>query len=198
MRDDGGGQVGEHVYVGAVGEHHALGEAGGAAGVYDGGHILFLGGHSRIFRLLPDEQRLVLQGGRVLPLPPPHHVRRLGSLSRGPLHGLGQGTVVDHDPRPAVSQLVPHLRSGEAIIERHRYGACHLYSIVELHEGGVVVKHDEHPVPGLHAQADEGAGQPQRPAAQLTPADPLLPVGDHLTMRIAAHAGQQIAGGDVR
>ena len=186
--------VGDEV---AVGEHHALGQPGGARGIREGDHV----GRGVDRRLRPQrraEQRVERRGAvggadhRDLGHP--------GPLGAGP-RGFEQGGDGHQQLGAGVAQLVAHLVGGVAGVQRGDRAAGPGDGVERLDEPGQVRGHDRDDMAGSDAARGEPAGQPLDPVAQLGPGDdaPGRAFDDRGLVRTAREAAEdQFGDRDIR
>ena len=175
----------------AVGEHHALGHAGGAArvaehaGVFqcgraDGKHGAaaadqrFIGMRAREFRRV---EAHVLHHRR-------HLVTRLGdALLPHPFEQEGLGL--------AMIGLIGDLARREAVVHGNRDGAQLLYGVIGLEEGRTVVEHQDHPIAGAHSQSRQPMREPAGAIVEFAPAHALIAVDQKHPLGVVPDAAPQ-------
>ena len=145
-----------------VGEHHALGPAGGAGGVHQAVDVVGGGGEVRPrWPAAEVGQRRPSVGGR----------GRGGGPHEGGLDALGrlvgqldQGLVAHQGPRAGVLEDVPHLGRREPPVDRHRDGAQVVGGEDRLQELGAVVREQGHDIAGATPRS---ASPPASAAARV-------------------------------
>ena len=173
----------------AVAAEHALGVAGGARGVEDGGRVIGLdvdGRHRHVAGGSHQIGQVAHAGSQRLAGPHRQHLQA-GQVAAG-RHAVQPLLVGDQHLGAAVLQAVGHLVGLPVGVHRHRHCADGGGGIEGQHPLGVVAHRDRHPIAGPHAavmhqhMADARRGRPG-----LGEAEVFVQVGD---------AGQ-VAGGAV-
>jgi hypothetical protein len=163
-----------------VRQHHALGVAGGAGGVDDGGQVIGTDPPDAL-----PETRTGVPGGagsedllegqsarrrRPLDL---HHVLEAGAVAaHADQHRRVFGAVRHNHAAAGVAHLKRDLGGGEGGVHGHVHGAQIQHREVHHVPLRAVLRHQHHPVAPLHTEPREALGQGRRVLKQLAGREP--------------------------
>ena len=161
----------------AMAQHHALGTAGGAAGVEDTGEIVTLAHGVRDGLALRDQRFVVLHAGGRLAV--------IGIDQLEARVGLGQGRadrcerlVDEQDLRAAIAHRVLVFQRAPADIERHDDGAGPADGEIELEIAVGVQRQHRNAIAVLGAESADSGGEASDAIADLAPVAPAFTADD--------------------